>query len=94
MAGNNMVLMKCFHMVHGNQTMWKTPRPSPAAGHFPCHPVGEGLAPPAGFRNFSGQRWGGGAPGRRALRMSWSTKGGQPSVAARPPLRDVSPFIP
>ena len=25
-------------------------RPFPAEGRFPCHPVGEGLAPPAGFR--------------------------------------------
>ena len=36
----------------------------------------------------------GGAPGRRALRASWSMKGGRPSVAARSPLRDVSPVIP
>ena len=51
-------------------------RPSSVTGRFPVYPVGEGLAPPAGFRNFFGQRWGGGAPGRRALRASWSTEGG------------------
>ena len=28
-------------------------RPPSVAGRFPVHPVGEGLAPPAGFRNFS-----------------------------------------
>ena len=73
-------------------------RPSAAEERFSCHPVGEGLAPPAGFRNFFGRRWvfalRGGAPGRRALRASWSMKGGRPSVAARSPLRDVSPVIP
>ena len=56
-------------------------RPFPVAGRFPCHPVGEGLAPPAGFRNFSGQRWNfalwDGAPGRRALRAAWSAEGGR-----------------
>ena len=56
-------------------------RPSAAEERFSCHPVGEGLAPPAGFRNFFGQRWvfalRGGAPGRRALRTLWSTKDGR-----------------
>ena len=70
-------------MVHEGRAALRG-RPSSVTGRFPVYPVGEGLAPPAGFRNFFGQRWGGGAPGRRALRMSWSTKGGQPSVAARP----------
>ena len=55
-------------------------RPSPIMGRSPGHPVGEGLTPPAGFRNFFGQCWGFvmrcGAPGRRALRASWSTEGG------------------
>lgn len=63
-------------------------RPFPAEGRFPCHPVGEGLAPPASFRNFFGQRWGfalrGGAPSRRALRASWSAGGGRVRV---PPLQ-------
>ena len=56
-------------------------RPSAAEERFSCHPVGEGLAPPAGFRNFFGRRWvfalRGGAPGRRALRTLWSTKDGR-----------------
>ena len=68
-------------------------RPSPVAGRFPVHPVGEGLAPPAGFWNFFGQCWGfvlrGGAPSRRALRTSSSAEGGRPQRPARPPLRDV-----
>ena len=55
--------------------------PVPGCGTFPRHPVGEGLAPPAGFRNFSGQRWNfalrDGAPGRRALRAAWSAEGGR-----------------
>ena len=61
-------------------------RPSPLAGRSLVHPVGEGLAPPAGFRNLFGQRCGcvlrGGAPGRRALRTSWSAEGGRPQRAA------------
>ena len=41
-------------------------RPSPVVGRSPVHPVGEGLAPPAGFRNFFGQRRGVRPAGRRA----------------------------
>ena len=41
-------------------------RPSPVAGRFPVHPVGEGLASPAGFRNLFGQRRGVRPAGRRA----------------------------
>ena len=41
-------------------------RPSPVAGRSLIHPVGEGLAPPAGFRNCFGQRRGFRPVGRRA----------------------------
>ena len=60
-------------------------RPFPVAGRFPPSRRG-GLAPPAGFRNCSIQRWGdvlrGGAPGRCALRTSWSMEGGRVRRAA------------
>ena len=51
--------------------------PVPRCGTFLRHPVGEGLAPPASFRNFSGQRWGLRPLRRRALRASWSAKDGR-----------------
>ena len=41
-------------------------RPSPLAGRSLVHPVGEGLAPPAGFRNLFGQHWRFRPAGRRA----------------------------
>ena len=51
-------------------------RPSPVAGHFPSSRRG-GACPSRRFSEFFGQRWVLRPLRRRALRASWSTKGGR-----------------